>query len=42
VIVAEECLDVGGEFGVVLEQEPVRRIGVDLHPGVRDQAGEQV
>jgi hypothetical protein len=31
---AEEGLDVGGEFGVVLEQEPVRRVGVDLHPGV--------
>jgi hypothetical protein len=40
--VGEECLDVGGELGVVLEQEPVRRVGVDLHPGVWDQAGEQV
>src|SRR5882757_10710924 len=27
---AEEGLDVGGELGVVLEQEPVRGVGVDL------------
>jgi hypothetical protein len=36
---AEEGLDVGGELGVVLEQEPVRGVGVDLHLGLRDQAG---
>jgi LuxR family maltose regulon positive regulatory protein len=34
----EEGLDVSGELRVVLEQEPVRRVGVDLHPGLRDQA----
>jgi hypothetical protein len=38
----QEGLDVGGELGVVLEQEPVRGVGVDLDPGARDQAGEQV
>ena len=35
---AEECLYVGGEFGVVLEQETVRRVRVDLHCGLGDQA----
>ena len=38
----EECPDVGGELGVMLEQEAVRRVGVDLQPRVRDQAREQV
>jgi hypothetical protein len=32
----QEGLDVGGELGVMLEQEPVRGVGVDLHRGVRD------
>src|SRR5215475_10816569 len=36
----QEGLDVGGEFGVMLEQEPVRGVGVDLHRGLRDHAGE--
>ena len=40
--VAEEGFDVGGEFGVVLEQEPVRSVGVDLHYGLRDQTCDQV
>ena len=38
----EERVDVAGELGVVLEQEPVRRVRVDLHLRLRDQAGEQV
>ena len=37
----QKGLDVGGELGVVLEQEPVGRVEVDLQPGPRDQAGEQ-
>src|SRR5580692_430010 len=40
--VAEECITVGGELRVVLEQEPVCRVRVDLHPSLRDQAREQV
>src|ERR1700734_1014267 len=40
-IPGKKCVDVGGELGVVLEQEPVRRVGVDLDLCVRDQAGEQ-
>src|SRR6185312_16753756 len=39
---AEEDLDVSGELRVMLEQEPVRRVRVDLHPGLRDQARQQV
>ena len=35
--ITQESLDVRCKFGVVLEQEPVRRVGVDLHPGLRDQ-----
>src|SRR4051794_31032626 len=38
----KERVDVADELGVVLEQESVRRVGVDLHPRLRDQAGEQV
>ena len=37
----EERPDVGGKLGVMLEQEAVRRVGVDLQPRVRDQAREQ-
>src|SRR5271170_1617377 len=39
---AEESADVGGELGVVLEQESVCRVGVDLQLSPRDQAGQQV
>src|SRR6185312_13473244 len=39
---AEEDLDVSGELRVMLEQEPVRRVRVDLHPGLRDQAGQKI
>jgi hypothetical protein len=35
---AEESLDVSGELSVMLEQEPVGRVGVDLHCGLWDQA----
>ena len=38
----EEGGDVAGELGVVLEQEPVRRVRTDLHLRLRDQTGEQV
>ena len=38
----QERLDVGGELGVMLEQEPVRRVRVDLQPRVREQTREQV
>jgi hypothetical protein len=38
----KECLDVGGELGVMLEKEPLRRVRIDLHLGLRDQACEQV
>src|ERR1039457_6903437 len=38
----QELRYVGGELGVVLEEEPVGRVRVDLQPGLRDQAGEQV
>ena len=31
-----------GELGVVLEQEAVRRVRVDLHPRLLDQAGKQI
>jgi hypothetical protein len=37
--VGQESLDVRREFGVVLEQEPVRRIRIDLDASLRDQAG---
>src|SRR5438876_6735568 len=40
--VLKEGLDVSGELRVVLEQEPVRRVRVKLHAGLRDQAREQV
>ena len=40
--VAQECLDVSGEVPGLLEQEPVRRVGVDLHACLRDQASKQV
>ena len=36
----QESVDVGGEFGVVLEQEAVRRVRIDLHLCLRDQSGE--
>jgi len=36
---AEELGHVGGELGVVLEQESVGRVRVDLQPGLGDQAG---
>jgi len=32
----EKRLDIGGELGVMLEQEAVRRVGVDLHLGSAD------
>jgi hypothetical protein len=32
----EECVHVGGELGVVLEQEPVGGVGVDLDLRLRD------
>src|ERR1035437_9243593 len=38
----QELRYVGGELGVVLEEEPVGGVRVDLQPGLRDQAGEQV
>jgi hypothetical protein len=34
--VAEEGRDISGKFRVVLEQEPVRGVGVDLYAGLRD------
>src|ERR1700752_567865 len=40
--VTEELLYVCGEFSVVLEQEAVRRVGVDLDPCARNQSGEQM
>src|SRR6202522_2076634 len=40
--IAEEGLAISGELRVMLEQEPVRRVRVDLHPSLRDQAGQQV
>jgi hypothetical protein len=38
---AQELDHIGGELGVVLEQEPMRRVRIDLEPGLRDQVGEQ-
>ena len=38
----QESIDVGGELGVMLEQEPVRRVEVNLHRSLRDQARDQV
>ena len=35
---SEEGVDVRGELGVVLEEEPVGGVGVDLDPRVRDEA----
>jgi NhaP-type Na+/H+ or K+/H+ antiporter len=40
--VRKERVDVTGDLLVVLEQESVRRVRVDLHLRLRDQAGEQV
>src|SRR6185312_17424437 len=42
VTAAKELLHVGGKLGVVLEQEPMRRVGVDLELGPRNQSREQV
>jgi hypothetical protein len=33
--------DVGGELGVVLEQEAVARVRVDLHARLRDKTCQQ-
>jgi hypothetical protein len=41
-VTPDKRVDVAGELGVVLKQEPVRRVGVDLHSRLRDQAGEHV
>ena len=38
----EECVDVGGELGVVLDQEPVGGVGVDLDLSMRDHVLERV
>ena len=38
----QEVTDVSRELGMVLEQEPMRRIGVDLEPGVRQEPREQI
>src|SRR5262249_23689268 len=40
--IAEERVHVGGELCVILEQEPVCRVGVDLHACLRNQPGEQI
>src|ERR1700733_11712510 len=39
---AEELRHVGGERGIVLEQEAVRGVGIDLDACSRYQAGEEV
>jgi hypothetical protein len=39
---AQELGDVGGERGVVLEEEPVRGVRVDLQLCLGDQASQQV
>ena len=38
----QEGVDVGGELGVVLEEEAVRRVRVDLQTRVGDEAGQQI
>src|SRR3954468_9455366 len=38
----QESVDVGGELGVVLEEEAVRRVRVDLEMRPWDEAGEQI
>jgi hypothetical protein len=38
----QERVDVGGELGVVLEEEAVRGVGVELESRVGDEAGQQV
>ncbi|HEY2689134.1 MAG TPA: hypothetical protein VGJ50_11880 [Streptosporangiaceae bacterium] len=35
----EEGLDVTGKFSMVLEQEAMRRVGVDLHASLSGRAG---
>src|SRR6478735_9375383 len=42
VTAAKELLHVGGELGIVLEQEPMSSVGVDLDLCTRNQSGEQV
>src|SRR5258707_4618123 len=37
---AEKLLNVGGELGMVLEEEPMRRVGIDLDLRARNQSGE--
>src|ERR1700753_1973365 len=37
VVTAEEPFDVGGELRMVLEQEPMRRVGIDRERGARTQ-----
>jgi hypothetical protein len=34
----QEAGHIGGELGMVLEQEAVGRVGVDLYPRLRDEA----
>jgi hypothetical protein len=36
---AKEGVDITGELGVLLEQEPVGGVWVDLDAGLRNQAG---
>src|ERR1700734_1698387 len=40
VVTAEEPFDAGGELRMMLEQEPMRRVGIDLKLGARNQPGE--
>ena len=39
--VAEDRCDVGSTGLMVLEQKPVRRIGIDLHDSIRQQCGHE-
>jgi hypothetical protein len=38
----QERVDVGGELGVMLEKEAVRRIRVDLQARTWNEAGQQI
>jgi hypothetical protein len=38
----QESVRLRRDLGGVLEQEAVCRVGIDLHPGIGDEAGQQV